>query len=74
MFGNITERFFAGRVESTHRRIGFFDYLIALDGSYRQRRKLASMSDAQLKDIGLTRKDVETELGSQFWDPPIQMR
>ncbi len=33
-----------------------------------QRRHLASLSDATLKDIGLTRVDVEQEIKRPFWD------
>ncbi|WP_282340934.1 MULTISPECIES: DUF1127 domain-containing protein [Pseudomonas] len=33
-----------------------------------QRRHLASLSDATLKDIGLTRVDVEQEFNRPFWD------
>lgn len=34
----------------------------------KQRRALAAMSDHQLKDIGLTRFDAETEAARPFWD------
>jgi uncharacterized protein YjiS (DUF1127 family) len=33
----------------------------------RERRSLASLDDWVLKDIGLTRADVEGELGKPFW-------
>ena len=33
----------------------------------RQRRHLAQLSDHMLKDIGLTRVDVEAELSKPFW-------
>jgi uncharacterized protein YjiS (DUF1127 family) len=32
-----------------------------------QRRQLAQLSDHMLKDIGLTRADVEAELSKPFW-------
>ena len=32
-----------------------------------QRRHLAQLSDHMLKDIGLTRADVEAELSKPFW-------
>jgi len=35
-----------------------------------QRRQLAALSDAMLKDIGLSRADVEREAGRPFWDDP----
>jgi uncharacterized protein YjiS (DUF1127 family) len=34
-----------------------------------QRRQLAQLSDHMLKDIGLTRVDVEAELSKPFWQP-----
>ncbi|GAB2177889.1 DUF1127 domain-containing protein [Dongia sp. agr-C8] len=33
----------------------------------RQRRDLAALSDHALRDIGLTRRDVEAEIGKPFW-------
>lgn len=36
----------------------------------RQRRQLAGLSDAMLKDIGRSRADVEFEAGRPFWDDP----
>ena len=33
----------------------------------RQRRHLASLDDRMLRDIGLTRADVEREYGKPFW-------
>lgn len=35
----------------------------------RQRRVLAAMDDHLLKDIGLTRADVDHETGKPFWRP-----
>ncbi len=35
----------------------------------RQRRRLAELDDAALKDIGLTRADVRIELEKPFWRP-----
>lgn len=35
-----------------------------------QRRQLASLSDATLKDIGLSRLDAEQEASRPFWDDP----
>jgi uncharacterized protein YjiS (DUF1127 family) len=34
---------------------------------YRQRRMLSSLSDHMLKDIGVTRADVDREAGKRFW-------
>jgi len=36
----------------------------------RQRSKLADMSDAQLKDIGITRTQAEVESRRKAWDAP----
>lgn len=37
----------------------------------RERRKLAGLSDETLKDLGLTRVDVEHEWVRPFWDDPL---
>ncbi|MDD0975441.1 DUF1127 domain-containing protein [Pseudomonas fontis] len=37
-----------------------------------QRRELASMSDAALKDIGLSRADILMEIERPFWDDPLK--
>lgn len=39
---------------------------------YRQRQQLASLNDEMLKDIGLSRADVETEINRPFWDDPLR--
>lgn len=39
---------------------------------YRQRQQLASLSDDMLKDIGLSRADIETEANRPFWDEPYR--
>ncbi|MCW3150212.1 DUF1127 domain-containing protein [Stutzerimonas stutzeri] len=38
----------------------------------RQRRQLASLSDATLKDIGYSRADIEQEAARPFWDDPLR--
>lgn len=38
----------------------------------RQRRQLAALSDDALKDIGLSRADIETEINRPFWDEPFR--
>lgn len=38
---------------------------------YRQRQQLASLSDHALKDIGLSRADIEPEVNRPFWDDPL---
>ena len=36
-----------------------------------QRHELQKLSDEMLKDIGLSRADVEREIRRPFWDDPI---
>lgn len=38
---------------------------------HRQRQHLASLSDFALKDIGLSRADIEPEVNRPFWDDPL---
>ncbi|MGG7648418.1 DUF1127 domain-containing protein [Pseudomonas sp. ES4] len=38
---------------------------------HREREMLAGMSDEALKDIGLSRADVEHEAVRPFWDDPM---
>ena len=40
----------------------------------RQRRQLQSLSDAMLRDIGLSRADAERESTRPFWDLPWDAR
>lgn len=39
---------------------------------HRQRRQLASLSDAALKDLGLSRADVYREAEQHFWKDPMK--
>ncbi|RMV74657.1 hypothetical protein ALP05_01525 [Pseudomonas caricapapayae] len=39
---------------------------------HRQRRYLAQMSDAALKDMGLSRADILEETERPFWDDPLK--
>ena len=36
-----------------------------------QRRRLSALSDAALKDIGLSRADIMQETQRPFWDDPL---
>jgi uncharacterized protein YjiS (DUF1127 family) len=38
----------------------------------RERRMLAGLSDGMLKDLGLTRSDVDRETGRALWDVPAE--
>ena len=44
-----------------------FDKLMLWRQRYRERRQLASLSDHTLKDIGLSRADIEVEIAKRFW-------
>ncbi len=44
-------------------------WMVSLMRAYRQRRALASMSDSLLKDVGLSRGDVEHAIGEPFRQP-----
>ncbi len=39
-------------------------------GVIRQRRRLATLPDNQLADIGITREEARTEAARPFWDLP----
>ena len=39
---------------------------------HRQRQQLASLSDAALKDIGLSRADIQQEAERPFWNDPMK--
>ncbi|KPB83212.1 Uncharacterized protein AC504_4295 [Pseudomonas syringae pv. maculicola] len=39
---------------------------------HRQRRYLAQMSDDTLKDLGLSRADIQQEAERPFWDDPLK--
>ncbi|KPW29708.1 hypothetical protein ALO95_00309 [Pseudomonas syringae pv. antirrhini] len=39
---------------------------------HRQRRLLAQMSDGALKDLGLSRADIQQEVERPFWDDPLK--
>lgn len=55
---------------SAARRIGdAVDAVLAWMDLYRQRRALLKLDDRMLKDIGLSRLDVEREAEKPFWRP-----
>jgi len=37
----------------------------------KERRQLASLSDTMLKDLGLSRADIQQESERPFWDDPL---
>lgn len=42
-------------------------WLLRMGETWRQRRQLGGLSDWQLRDIGLSRADVEAEVAQPFW-------
>jgi uncharacterized protein YjiS (DUF1127 family) len=51
------------------RLIGMFHVILTWIERSRQRTELASHGDAILKDLGLSRADVEAECRKPFWRP-----
>ncbi len=49
---------------------GLVARLMQAMGLWQQRRKLAEMDDAQLRDIGLTRAEALEEAEKPLWDVP----
>ena len=49
---------------------GWFFRLTQTVGLWEQRRKLAKLDDAALRDIGLTRDEAVTEAERPLWDVP----
>ena len=47
--------------------IGAFDTLLLWQQRASERADLARLTDFQLKDVGLTRSDVEREASKPFW-------
>jgi uncharacterized protein YjiS (DUF1127 family) len=41
--------------------------LLAWDARYRQRHRLADLSDAALDDMGISRREAACEAGKAFW-------
>ncbi|MFS2158285.1 DUF1127 domain-containing protein [Pseudomonas sp. Pseusp122] len=39
---------------------------------HQQRQQLASMNDSALKDLGLSRADIQNESERPFWDDPMR--
>ncbi|MFG3692943.1 DUF1127 domain-containing protein [Stutzerimonas stutzeri] len=51
---------------------GFWQRVRRWHALYRQRRQLAALSDEMLKDLGLSRADIDTEAHRPFWDEPFR--
>jgi hypothetical protein len=64
--GSLAATSMGARVRAFFKRLG-----LAL-AVYRERRALMALSDHQLKDIGLSRSQVEREISRGFFDLPNQ--
>jgi len=51
-----------------------FDWLALALQVRAQRRELLGLSDAMLKDIGISRADAQREANRPFWDLPLDVR
>jgi uncharacterized protein YjiS (DUF1127 family) len=73
MINEFTARAFADRIgaappdASVSLATRMLATLFAWHERIRQRRQLYALDDRMLKDIGLTRVDVEREAGKHFW-------
>ena len=47
--------------------IGLFDTLLEWQGRERQRRQLMALDDRLLRDMGISRADVDLEASKPFW-------
>lgn len=48
---------------------GWFGWLVYQQRRWRVRAELHELSDAQLRDVGLTREQVNAALTQPFWQP-----
>ena len=46
--------------------------LLAIHASWQQRQRLATLDDAALRDIGVSRGQAETEAARSVWNAPSQ--
>jgi uncharacterized protein YjiS (DUF1127 family) len=51
---------------------GLFQAIARWQTLHHERRLLATLSDAALKDIGLSRADVAQETHRHFWEDPLR--
>ncbi len=51
-------------------RASLVETLLQMGGTYRQRRALARLNDAQLRDIGITAEAALSEAARPIWDIP----
>lgn len=55
-------------------RPGWIERILTILDVRKSRIDLARLSDEQLRDVGLTRNDVEQELARPSWDVPSNWR
>jgi uncharacterized protein YjiS (DUF1127 family) len=55
-------------------RPSWLERLLTMFDVHRTRLDLDRLTDAQLRDIGLTREDVEAEMQRPIWDVPANWR
>jgi uncharacterized protein YjiS (DUF1127 family) len=66
LFGRLSAPSFSSRWAGVL-AVRLFDVLVRWQERVRERQNLASLSDAALRDIGLSRADVEHESRKSFW-------
>ncbi len=73
-----TDRFTSHAAQGAYGSIfsfsGILNRIAAWSAVARQRRQLAQLDAESLRDIGLTRDDVEIETARPFWDAPVHWR
>ena len=62
------------RVQSRGTFNRLFESVVMALNARSQRRKLASLDDAALADIGLSRAQAAAESGRPLWDVPVDRR
>lgn len=55
-------------------RPGWIERILTMFDVRKTRIDLSRLTDEQLRDVGLTRDDVETELARPIWDVPPHWR
>ncbi len=58
--------------QRTARKVSLLNTLFNLHRIWTERRQLARMDTAQLRDLGLSRQDAEKEARRPAWDAPNQ--
>jgi uncharacterized protein YjiS (DUF1127 family) len=61
---------FTGNSAGTPGAVALLDRLLAYIEIAAERRRLASLDDHTLRDIGISRADAMAESGRSFWDIP----